>query len=132
MFSLDGKVALVTGMGSSGTGWANGQSIATLFARQGARVYGVDRDIDAAERTAEIIRAEAGHITTGACDVTDADAVRQCVDAALPSMAESMCWSIMSVNPNPGDRSNSHRKTGVNSCRRILTARTTAAIGCCR
>lgn len=83
MFSLEGKVALITGMGSSGAGWANGQTIATLFARQGALVYGVDRDLQAAERTAETIRSEEGQITTQACDVTDADTVARCVDACL-------------------------------------------------
>ena len=36
---LRGKVALVTGCGSSGPGWGNGKAIATLFARHGASVF---------------------------------------------------------------------------------------------
>ena len=38
---LEGKVALVTGCGSSGPGWGNGKAMAVLFAREGAKVYAV-------------------------------------------------------------------------------------------
>ena len=39
---LKGKVALVTGCGSSGPGWGNGKAISVVFAREGARVFGCD------------------------------------------------------------------------------------------
>jgi NAD(P)-dependent dehydrogenase (short-subunit alcohol dehydrogenase family) len=42
---LAGKVALVTGAGSVGPGWGNGRAIAVRFAEEGARVFGVDREI---------------------------------------------------------------------------------------
>jgi NAD(P)-dependent dehydrogenase (short-subunit alcohol dehydrogenase family) len=82
---LEGKVAIVTGAGSSGPGWGNGKATAVLFAREGARVLGVDRDRDAAEETRALIRAE-GHVGEAyTADVTDAaqvDAlVRRCLDA---------------------------------------------------
>ena len=42
---------MVTGCGTRGEGWGNGKAIAVLLARQGATVYGVDRDLDAAKVT---------------------------------------------------------------------------------
>lgn len=42
MFKLTDKVVFLTGCGSVGPGWGNGKSIAVLFARQGARIFGVD------------------------------------------------------------------------------------------
>ena len=40
---LQGKVAIVTGAGSSGPGTGTGKAISVLFAREGARVLLVDR-----------------------------------------------------------------------------------------
>ena len=70
MLDLKGKVALVTGCGSFGAGWGNGKAIATLFARQGATVVGVDLDLAAAEVTRDIIRGEGNRIEVSTCDVT--------------------------------------------------------------
>ena len=39
---LDGKVAIITGAGSSGPGVGNGKAAALLFAREGAKVLLVD------------------------------------------------------------------------------------------
>jgi NAD(P)-dependent dehydrogenase (short-subunit alcohol dehydrogenase family) len=84
MLRLEGKVALVTGSGSIGPGWGNGKAIAVLFARQGAKVIGVDVNAPAAEETHTIIEREGGTSVAVACDVTDATAVKRliadCVD----------------------------------------------------
>lgn len=72
MLRLDGRVALVTGCGSSGPGWGNGKAIAALLARQGAAVYGVDIDLGAAAATREVIEQEGNSIHISVCDVTDA------------------------------------------------------------
>jgi len=48
---LKGKVAIVTGAGCVGAGWGNGRAVAVLFALAGARVFAVDRDLDALEET---------------------------------------------------------------------------------
>jgi NAD(P)-dependent dehydrogenase (short-subunit alcohol dehydrogenase family) len=72
MLRLDGKVALVTGCGSFGPGWGNGKVTATLLARQGATVIGVDVDAAAAEVTRSIVAAEGNRISVSTCDVTDA------------------------------------------------------------
>jgi NAD(P)-dependent dehydrogenase (short-subunit alcohol dehydrogenase family) len=70
MFELTGKVAVVTG-GGSGIGAA----IATLFARQGATVALIDRDLSAAEATVGTIRDAGGRASALPCDVADAGSV---------------------------------------------------------
>ncbi|HEV8254391.1 MAG TPA: SDR family oxidoreductase [Vicinamibacteria bacterium] len=64
MFELTGKVAVVTGAGSG-----IGAAIATLFARQGARVVVLDVDEAAVRATAERIGSAA---EPRRCDVSDA------------------------------------------------------------
>lgn len=67
---LAGKSALVFGAGCIGPGWGNGKATAVLFAREGARVTCVDRDLAAAEETAAIIADEGGSAQAVHCDVT--------------------------------------------------------------
>jgi len=80
---LQGKVAIVTGSGSAGPGWGNGKAIAVLFAREGARVVGVDIDADAGALTQQIINAESGQAITVCADVTSSADVARVVDTAL-------------------------------------------------
>ena len=40
---LKDRVAIVVGAGSSGPGWGNGKCTAVTFAREGAKVFCVDR-----------------------------------------------------------------------------------------
>lgn len=83
MFRLDKKVALVTGFGSVGEGWGNGQAIATLLARQGAAVFGSDLNETAAENTARIIREEGGTVETMICNATRSEDVQALVEACM-------------------------------------------------
>jgi len=76
MFRLDGKVAAVTGAGSG-----IGEAIAVLFGRQGAVVQTLDLDQAAAGRTADKIRAAAGHADARRVDVGDAASVTAVFDA---------------------------------------------------
>jgi NAD(P)-dependent dehydrogenase (short-subunit alcohol dehydrogenase family) len=55
-----GKVALVTGAGSSAEGIGNGRASAILLARHGASVGLLDFNLAAAEETARMIREEGG------------------------------------------------------------------------
>ncbi|MDF2782091.1 MAG: dehydrogenase [Geminicoccaceae bacterium] len=80
---LKGKVALITGAGSIGPGWGNGKATAVLFAREGARVFGVDLNLAAADETRRIIEGEGGDCATHAADVSKADGVKAMVEAAL-------------------------------------------------
>jgi len=58
---LAGKVGIVVGAGQTpGDTIGNGRASAVLFAREGASVLLVDRDLESAQETAEMIRAEGG------------------------------------------------------------------------
>src|SRR5947207_8956783 len=67
---LRGKVALVTGAGSSGPGVGNGKATATLFAREGAQVVCVDQFLGRAAETVAAIESEGGVAVAVAADVT--------------------------------------------------------------
>lgn len=80
---LEGKVAIVAGAGSIGPGWGNGKATATVFAREGARVVCADRNLEAAEETASIIKGEGGEAFAIRTDVTSEDDLRALVAATL-------------------------------------------------
>ena len=80
---LKDKVAIVTGAGSIGPGWGNGKAVAVLFAREGAQVIAVDRNVGAAEETAKIILGEGGYCAVSEVDVTDADSVAEMTKTVL-------------------------------------------------
>ncbi len=67
---LNGKVALVTGAGSSGPGVGNGKAAAILFAREGAKVLCVDAVLERAEETCAAIASEGGVASGFAADVS--------------------------------------------------------------
>jgi NAD(P)-dependent dehydrogenase (short-subunit alcohol dehydrogenase family) len=80
---LQDKVALVTGAGCVGPGWGNGRAIAVLFAREGAKVFAVDRSGEAMKETLDRVADFGGAIRAHECDVTDGKAVKAMVDACL-------------------------------------------------
>ena len=82
-FGLTGKVAIVTGGGTAGDGIGNGRAAAILLARAGARVLVVDRQLDLARRTVEMITQAGGDAVACAADVTDDAQCRTMVEAAL-------------------------------------------------
>ena len=76
-------VGIVTGCGSVGPGWGNGKAISVLFAREGARIFGVDLSREAADETQRIIEDEGGVCRTHVADVAGPDQVAETVDACL-------------------------------------------------
>ena len=80
---LKGKTAIVTGAGAVGPGWGNGKAAAVLFAREGATVFAVDIDLDAAEETRAIIDREGGVCEAHRGDVSDAGEVAALVERCL-------------------------------------------------
>ncbi len=80
---LEGKVAIVTGAGSSGPGVGTGKAASTLVAREGAKVLLVDRVARQAEETLATIREEGGQASVFEADVTRAEDCRGTVDAVV-------------------------------------------------
>lgn len=75
---LDGKVALITGVGGG-----MGVEAARMFCAEGAKVVGCDLSEDGASATQDAVRAEGGGITVmGGVDLGDAEQARQWVDDA--------------------------------------------------
>jgi NAD(P)-dependent dehydrogenase (short-subunit alcohol dehydrogenase family) len=83
MGRLEGKVAIVAGAGSIAEGWSNGKATSVVLAREGAKVFAVDRDLQAAEETRAIIADEGGDCTAYVADVTSAGEVAAMVEACL-------------------------------------------------
>jgi NAD(P)-dependent dehydrogenase (short-subunit alcohol dehydrogenase family) len=68
---LSEKVAVVVGAGQTpGDTIGNGRATALLFAREGARVVAVDRDLDSARETVAMIEDEGGEAMAFAADAT--------------------------------------------------------------
>jgi len=80
---LQDKVALVAGAGCVGPGWGNGRAIAVLFAREGAKVFAVDRDAEAMTETLARVAEFGGSIRSHTCNVTDSQSVKAMIDACL-------------------------------------------------
>jgi NAD(P)-dependent dehydrogenase (short-subunit alcohol dehydrogenase family) len=69
---LEGRVAVVIGGGQTPGGTiGNGRATSILFAREGARVVVVDRDLESADATVAMIRDEGGEAVGHAADITD-------------------------------------------------------------
>lgn len=83
---LEGKSALVTG-GASGIG----RAAALAFAREGAWVAVADLTLAAAQRTVAEIEAAEGKAVAIACDVTEDEAVRAMVAAAVDAFGGLDC-----------------------------------------
>ena len=81
---VEGKAAIVVGGGQTkGETIGNGRATAIVLAREGARVLVVDRRLDSAQETVDMIVAEGGQAWPFEADVTDEDAVRRLMAAAL-------------------------------------------------
>jgi NAD(P)-dependent dehydrogenase (short-subunit alcohol dehydrogenase family) len=77
---LKDKVAIVVGAGQTpGATIGNGRATALLFAREGAKVWAVDRDLASARDTVALIEKEGGTAAAAAADITDEAAVKKMV-----------------------------------------------------
>lgn len=80
---LGGKTAVIVGAGQTpGPTIGNGRAMAVLFAREGAEVLCVDRDLGRAEETADMIGAAGGRAVSHRADITDAAQVAGIFEAA--------------------------------------------------
>jgi NAD(P)-dependent dehydrogenase (short-subunit alcohol dehydrogenase family) len=78
---LKDKVAIVTGAGCVGPGWGNGRAVAVLFAQAGARIFAVDKSMEAMQETIRRVREAGGTIVAHTCDVTNSAEVEAMVAA---------------------------------------------------
>ena len=89
MKRFDGKVVVVTG-GGGGIGGAT----CKRFASEGGFVAVLDRDLDAARKTAEAVQQAGGKANAYACDIT----VREQVDDAIAAVEKEMGPIAVLVN----------------------------------
>jgi NAD(P)-dependent dehydrogenase (short-subunit alcohol dehydrogenase family) len=81
---VEGKAAIVVGGGQTrGETIGNGRATATVLAREGARVIVVDRHLQSARDTVDMIVGEGGQAWPFEADITGEDAARRLVATAL-------------------------------------------------
>ena len=83
MARLKDRVAIVTGAGSIGPGWGNGKAAAVTFAREGAKIFAIDINQDAAAETTELIRKDGGTCVPFRADVSNDAEVKALVAACM-------------------------------------------------
>jgi NAD(P)-dependent dehydrogenase (short-subunit alcohol dehydrogenase family) len=92
---LKDKVAIIVGGGQTlGETIGNGRATAILFAREGAKVWVVDRDLQSAQDTVDLIVKEGGVAEAAVADVTD--------EASLETMIKGCCakWGCIDILHN--------------------------------
>src|SRR5207253_1552669 len=95
---LEGKVAIVVGAGQTpGETIGNGRATAILFAREGARVFLVDRDLESARETQAMIEGEGGTAVA-----FEADAAREADCEAMVEACRSQFGRIDILHNNVG------------------------------
>jgi NAD(P)-dependent dehydrogenase (short-subunit alcohol dehydrogenase family) len=74
---LEGKAAIVVGAGqTAGETIGNGRATAIVFAREGAKVFLVDRDLESARETQAMIEGEGGTVVAFEADASrEADCI---------------------------------------------------------
>ena len=99
---LTGKVAIVVGAGQTpGDTIGNGRATAITYAREGARVLLVDRRLESAEDTREMIAKEGGEAVAFAADATSSDDCQKMAQACVQQFGRI---DILHNNVGIGDR----------------------------
>ena len=131
MGRLQNKVAVIVGAGSSGTGLSNGRAVSQLFAREGAKIFAVDRDVASLEETCRAVAGDGGTIRSAIVDITDARAVcaaiEQCVaqyeiiNVLHNNVGIASTGGIASLSDEEWERVLDINLSGIrNTCRAIL------------
>ena len=119
---LQGRAAIVCGAGAAGDGIGNGRAACILLARRGVSVLAVDRELDKAARTVEMIREAGGKAEAFSADVTQEAECARMVDAALGHFGR---LDILDNNVGIGSRGSVVEETA-ESWERILKINITA------
>lgn len=80
---LANKVAIVTGGGAEGNGVGNGRAAAVLLARAGCSVLVVDRVLEYAKKTVDMIVSEGGKASSFEADLSEEEQCKAVVTAAM-------------------------------------------------
>lgn len=80
---LSGKVAIIAGGGAAGDGIGNGRAAALLLAGSGTKVLVVDRELELAQRTVDMITAGGGTAAAHQADLTDEKQCKSTVETAV-------------------------------------------------
>ena len=83
---LAGRKVLVIGAGCAGEGWGNGKASAVAYAREGARIFAVDRDGAALQRTLAALAEEGFDAGSAVCDIAGPDGPTHAVAAAIEGL----------------------------------------------
>lgn len=132
MHELDGKVALILGLGQSTTeGWGIGSAIAVLLAKQGAKIFGGNRTLKSAQITKDRISEFGGVCDILATDATLSESVKALVDACIEkhgridilvnNVGQSAPGSLASMEEDTWDAQITlNLKTVYNACHHVL------------
>lgn len=77
------KVAFISGAGASSPGWSNGKAVSVLLAREGAKIFALDRSPEFLAETIEAVRAEGGECVAHTADVTKETEIKAAVDRCM-------------------------------------------------
>jgi NAD(P)-dependent dehydrogenase (short-subunit alcohol dehydrogenase family) len=130
VFRLDGKAAVVSGAGSG-----IGLAIASTFAKNGARVFVLDRDLKAATAAVESIRADGGAASALECDVAAAESVEAAfaridnVDILVNNAGIAHIGTVENTSEEDFDRIYSVNVKGIFLCSRAAVRRMLASGG---
>ncbi|UIF90008.1 SDR family NAD(P)-dependent oxidoreductase [Cupriavidus sp. UYPR2.512] len=83
---LKDRVAIVAGAGAIGEGMSNGRAAALSYAREGAKVLAVDRDLASVSETQRQIREEGGTCEIFVADLTDSKSTSEMVEFCLQAL----------------------------------------------
>ncbi|HLX81595.1 MAG TPA: SDR family NAD(P)-dependent oxidoreductase [Burkholderiales bacterium] len=95
---LESKTAIIVGAGQSpGSGMGNGRATCLRFAREGAKIMAVDRELGLAEETATMVRKEGGD-----CFAFEADVTKEAAMATMVAEAKKRWGRIDILHYNVG------------------------------
>jgi len=128
---IEGKIALIAGAGCIGPGWGNGRAACVLFAREGAKIFAVDKDPDSMTETIARVKEIGGEIKTHHCDVMDgkqvADMVKTCktafgrIDILLNNVGGSAAGGAVELSEEAWDKQMDYNlKTVFLACKHVI------------
>jgi NAD(P)-dependent dehydrogenase (short-subunit alcohol dehydrogenase family) len=127
---LKDKMAVVVGAGqTAGDTIGNGRATAVLFAREGARVLVVDRDLESAKETEAMIHAEGGEAIALQADISDE---AQCCGLAQTAREHYGRVDVLHNNVGIGGDDASALELDLDSWHRILDVNITGMFLTCK